>query len=228
MHEVCSERASLQPLDIVQLLSNREALDDLLTEPCVLVQYRPRWMVEGRDGFVLARPGSNIAQLVGGLAAGGHIAPEAAALGSVFLSDGGVVPRELWHRVRPKPDTVIFISIVPEGISLRSGADLRRRRRSARDIGQGVRSDLRAYAARQRPTPPARLRSGVRRPVRNAGPGRVFPHWKVNSASLTRFGSCLGASPPSLGTTAFRTKSSAWSATRTHARSSPWPMTLLT
>lgn len=115
MSHAYSECESLQPLDLAQLLSSTEALDDLLTEPCVLVQYRPRWMVEGRDGFVLARPGSNIAQLVSSLAAGGHIAPEAAALGSVFLSDGGVVPREQWHRVRPKPDTVIFISIVPEG-----------------------------------------------------------------------------------------------------------------
>lgn len=115
MNQACSEVAILQPLDLSRLLSSTRMLDDLLTEPGVSVQYRPRWMVEGRDGFVLSRPGSNIAQLVSSLAARGHIAPEAAALGSVFLSDGGVVPREQWRSVRPKPDTVIFISIVPAG-----------------------------------------------------------------------------------------------------------------
>lgn len=46
--------------------------------------------------------------------------PEFDRFGGVYLKrdrldPGMVVPRELWHRVKPKPGTLMFISLIPEG-----------------------------------------------------------------------------------------------------------------
>lgn len=105
----------MKPLDMAAVLSGAEPIDDLLREPSVLVQYRPHFLKDDGDRCFLVPPGGTIAEIVHGLVAEGHIPFEAAALGSVFLSDGGVVRGEFWCRVRPKADHVIFLAIVPEG-----------------------------------------------------------------------------------------------------------------
>ena len=98
-------------LDLAAVLTGAEPIDDALLSDSVLVQYRPMWLREGEDQFFLAPAGGTIADIVGGLA----IPDDIAALGSAYIADGGRVPNENWHLVRPKADTVIFLAIVPEG-----------------------------------------------------------------------------------------------------------------
>lgn len=60
--------------------------------------------------------GMSIAQIVAAF----DRPPEFERFGGVYLKGdrldpGHVVPREIWHRVRPKPGTLLFVSLIPEG-----------------------------------------------------------------------------------------------------------------
>ena len=105
----------MKPLDLAAIFSGATPIDDVMLADSVLVQYRPMWLREGDDQFFLAPVGGTIADIVLGLIAERHIPPEVAALGSVFLTDGGIAHNENWHKIRPKPDAVLFLAIVPEG-----------------------------------------------------------------------------------------------------------------
>jgi hypothetical protein len=99
-------------LDLAAIFSGATPIDDALLADSVLVQYRPMWLREGEDQFAPA--GGTIADIIRGLVAEGHIPAEVGALGSVYLA-GPVIHQENWHKVRPKADAVLFLSIVPEG-----------------------------------------------------------------------------------------------------------------
>lgn len=102
-------------LDLAAIFSGAMPIDDALLADSVLVQYRAQWMKPKADQLFLAPAGATISDIVCGLIAEGHIPAEVAALGSVYLADGGRVDQENWRKVRPKTDAVLFLSIVPEG-----------------------------------------------------------------------------------------------------------------
>lgn len=96
----------MRPLDIAAALNGAEPIEG------VLVEYRPHLFSEEARYFVVPA-GRPIAAMVGELVAAGHVPAPFAALGAAYVN-GTIVTADRWHMVKPKPDTVLFLSIVPQ------------------------------------------------------------------------------------------------------------------
>jgi hypothetical protein len=86
-----------------------------MRETMVMVEFRRTIWSERADVRPFL-PGASINDIVRAF----NLPMEFERFGGVYLKrdradPGHVVPRELWHRVRPKPGTMLFVSLIPQG-----------------------------------------------------------------------------------------------------------------
>lgn len=78
----------------------------------ILIEYRPSIFHE-KGQYFIAEPGLSIGEMADWLVANEHTAPAFTKIGAGCIGKDIIRPDD-WGRVRPKPDTIVFLSVVPQ------------------------------------------------------------------------------------------------------------------